>query len=740
MRYIFGILLLQAISMQALCDETVQTGIESLQQYAARDIGDLSVDDFVQIADYFGDMVVQTRELEDSVAVLFQLLDSAEDFRRLCRSKIRALERATMDDETRLEKLYRSDLWHDINYSLSAFGYWESWVLLGIAGNKSGNDDQAGWLNRAESGFQSSSVHILYPGVVYGSWLGMGYVARKRGDEELASQRFERLVQALINDPSNPAREVAETELSLMAIRRGEREIDETGQAPPLTRLNSVIYIEEAFMLLQQQRETGTGGIAAATRLKQLIAGGYLDDSLVTRILSYLGEIVGHDLGLFSLCVDAEYAYGYERYNTTVLKYREFEEKGGPHKLISVPILQYHYTVALLKIGQFRAAQEELEKLANKSQMPDQVVAALPGLSLRVAQALYDQRDDVPNRARLLDAATNLIDLNPGDPATSIAHLLLSRLTLDPVRARHHLDQARLDSKLKKSIALSQVNKAIAGFNLSLTARDVAAQRQYAQETLQNLDELSRQIRTEQWARAVSIQMQTVLGKDLLIVLAEIEELYLEQDLDPPVQLQPDVLRLLMWSKLRLLDKLDRKQLLLFIEQISVPGVEGFVQRLIYQFLLEKEELGQLLLLPEMLEAFYPALAGKTQDQRQLRLLEIRVRAASDQPEKAFLLAKKMTQEFAGSGDAWIAYASSAEAVGELLTAERAWGKIEDSVPIGAPRWRSAVFRRIILLAVLGDRNTELCDLVHTAQQYRHLVTAQERSDLENRATQHHCL
>ncbi len=78
--------------------------------------------------------------------------------------------------------------------------------------------------------------------------------------------------------------------------------------------------------------------------------------------------------------------------------------------------------------------------------------------------------------------------------------------------------------------------------------------------------------------------------------------------------------------------------------------------------------------------------------------------------------------------------------MGELLTAERAWGKIEDSVPIGAPRWRSAVFRRIILLAVLGDRNTELCDLVHTAQQYRHLVTAQERSDLENRATQHHCL
>ncbi|HAD10116.1 MAG TPA: hypothetical protein DCF62_11585, partial [Porticoccaceae bacterium] len=104
------------------------------------------------------------------------------------------------------------------NYALSAVGYWQAWALLGIAHSKDGERDQVAWLNRAESGFQASSVRILYPGIVYGSWLGMGYVAAARDQPDVAEERFRRLTQALVSDPENPVRKIAEAELTVLAL------------------------------------------------------------------------------------------------------------------------------------------------------------------------------------------------------------------------------------------------------------------------------------------------------------------------------------------------------------------------------------------------------------------------------------------------------------------------------------------------------------------------------------------
>ena len=171
--------------------------LENIHQSLNGDLTQLDTRFFVSAADAYGKLVAGAQERGADRKEFEYLLHSGEGFYQRCRAKVRDLEHATGDREAALETLYRSDLWHDINYALSAFNYWQAWGKLGLAHSYQGEREQIKWLNQAEHGFQGSSVRILYPGIVYGSWLGMAYVAQAKGNDALAEQRFRRLVLAL---------------------------------------------------------------------------------------------------------------------------------------------------------------------------------------------------------------------------------------------------------------------------------------------------------------------------------------------------------------------------------------------------------------------------------------------------------------------------------------------------------------------------------------------------------------
>jgi hypothetical protein len=709
--------------------------VARLAKIANGNIAHLSAKDFVLVADTFGNIVSQTRELGGSMADFDSLIDHGIGLRKRCRDKIRNLESSTNESEVGLEKLYRSDIWHDINYSLSALGYWQGWALLGIAHSKEGERDQISWLNKAESSFQKSSVRILYPGIVYGSWLGMAYVSKARGDEILAEKRYRRLVQALVSDPDNPVRKIAETELTVLAIRRGELSPVSEMKDAPLIPSRANVYLEEAFALLEKHRKTGTGAIGAAARLKQLIADGYLNNSLLGRIMSYRDEIAGQDIGLLSLYVDVEFAYGYQRYNTVVLKYREFEKSGGLDMLINFRTLQYHYTVALLKILQYHDALAMADYLRLQSDLPQPVNAALPKLSFLIAQALHEQKGSNRNRVRLLNAAEYFLTKSADDADIGSAHLILGQLSFNPEKAKHHLAIAKQDTKLKGSINLAQLKRSITAFNKAVESGSGPQRRREADQVLNRLKELPRHISKKLWVRAVTLQMRTVVERDTKPILSEIDRIYSSAEQDKNIQLDASVKQVLLWAKLRAMDKHSQQQLLSFIGSMAagsgtVSDVDSADLREVYRFLIEKERFGQFVQLSELTDAFYPALAGQTQDQRQLRLLQIRVMTAIGQSDKAFELAKGMTREFANSGDAWMAYAKTAEATGQTFTAERAWAKITGAQPDGAPRWREAMAHRIELLDKLGDRKEDLCNALDAAFRYRHLGSKAEQKAL----------
>ena len=730
--------------------------LDNIHQYLAKDLSSLATPDFVGAADAYGNLVVGAQEQGVSQAGFEYLLQRGEGFFKRCRAKVRDLEQATGDREAALEKLYRSDLWHDINYALSAFNYWQAWGKLGLAHTLQGQREQVTWLNEAEHGFQSSSVRILYPGIVYGSWLGMAYVAQAKGDDELAELRLRRLVLALAGDEGNPARVRAETELTLLAIRKGELPSLPPLSNEPLTPTTARVYQEQAFMLLQRQRDIHSGAIEAAARLKRVIELGYLNDGLLTRILSYRDEIAGHDIGLLTLYVDSEYAYAWQQYDTAVLKYQQFRQQGGLELGVNVRVLQYHYAVALLKIELARDALTEVEYLQHQTDLPQPVAQALPKLKFLVAQALYQRRDNSANRQRVLADAAYYLRVSPNDADAGSAHLLIAQLSDDPQKAKHHLKAAKKNKKLKGSIALMQIQRTVNTFNRAVVGGDLDAQGDEAEKVLAALADLPRAKRKQPWFKAVSLQMRAVLGKkggnELDKVLAAIDKMYAAAKANPgdkKYALDQRVRRVLFWAQLRALDQYQQgKGLAPFIAALASQPTNAMGQKEVYQFLLAKEQQQSYAQVIALGDIFYPVLAGQPQDQRQLRLLQIRAASAIGQIQRAYTIAQQLIADFPDSGNAWVAYAESAEQLQRWFEAERAWAKITRGQVEGSVRWRDAMGRRSLALIAQyseGAQQSEndrevVCKVLVRAGVYRHLMRSAEQHEWDESVNKWSCL
>lgn len=679
---------------------------------------ELAPEEFGGAADIFGKLVARARDLGVPEARFASLAATGEQLRAACRAKVRDLERATGEDETALEALYRSDRWYEINHALSAFGYWRAWALLGAAqAGLSGKRLQL--LHRAEAGFKATSVRILYPGLVQGSWLGLGYVELARENIDAARQRFERLVQALADRPDNEVRKIAETELTLLAVRRGEAIEVAALSREPLSPTRAALVAEEAFALLERRRRENIGAMPAGERLRKLIADGYLTDTLLTRTLVYRDEIVGEDLGVISRLIDAEFAYAYEQYKTTVIKYRQFREQGGERLPVDTSPYHYHYIIALLRTGLPREARHELERLRRRTPRAE-VAAALPKLEWLVAEAIYDQHPTEVNREYFERSAGAFVAAAPADRDVAAAHLGLARAGSDPKAVARHLRLARADPTLHAGVALTALHRAISDFNRATARGDTAEQVRVARAILAALEALPKQQRREPWQRALALQMRTVLGKDLVQVLAGIDAMLAESASDSRVR------PVLLWARLRVLAaSRDTAGLVAMTDQIAARSSDADGERQFYQFLLDLERQKQFALVAQLAEHFAPALTGQGPDQRQLGLLRVRTAVALGDPEGAFAIAGGLVQTFPNSGDSWRAYAEVAERAGRKFEADRGWARIAAATPAGSPPWRDAILHRL----ALADSGN-VCALAARLGVYRHLLAGDQKTAL----------
>lgn len=689
--------------------------------------GMIAVPDCSPLSDDFGELVNKTREADVSYQRLLAVRALGESLHDGCREGIRALEGAAGEDEAALEALYRSEDWYQVNRALASFRYWQAWLDLSLS---QVNPDEAARvtdLSRASRGFEASSLRILYPGLVYGSWLGLAYLAQVQGEDDVARRRLDLLSQALASDPDNPLGAIVEDELRMMDLREGKLlSPGEITVGEVFTPATARLAEEQAFVLLAQHRDTNVGAIAAARLLRRLIAQGFLDDRLLARMLSFQEEIVGQDLGLISRLLEAEYAYAYQQYDSNVLKFRTFLKQGGESLPLTLHRFHYHHAVSLYEIDLVREAQVAIDRLRQVPALPAQLQRALAKLDFIVADALYKSRSDEARVERLRSSARRYIAMAPDDPDLASAWLALASIAGDEAERSAYLKKAGADRRLREGIRMVELDAAVALFQQANREMNDDKARLAAESALQQLQGLPREQQEQLALMVLSVQLRSVLEDEREGLLEEIALLQAHPDLTGSQS------RVLIWTQLRLLDEQDSGAALLrFVADLAPAGENSALDHELFTFLRELQLEGRYSRLAALSKQWQPKLVTQPQLQRQVWLLQINALGELGRQDEALAVSRDLLAAHPDSGNAWRVVATQLETSGDLFGAERALAHIAAAEPVGSPLWREVSLQRLQLLTQL-DAVDRGCKLQQEIGVYNHLLEAQDQQTLQS--------
>jgi hypothetical protein len=693
----------------------------------------LSVQQCPELAESYGNWVARQRESESRREALLDSRQLGEKIHGRCREGIRTLELATGQDETALEALYRSETWYSVNRALASLRYWQAWLDLSLAQRAAGSDAGVTDLERARRGFEAASLRILFPGLVYGSWLGLAYVEQLQGDEVGMRKRLELLKRALASDPDNPLHEIIDTELGLVALRLDDPGPIRLVAGEPLSAGKARLVEEKAFLLLEQHRNEQEGAIEAAGYLQQLVEQGYLDDRLLTRILSYQDEIVGHEFGATSLLVDAEYAYAYQQYESNVLKFRQFLSSDASRLPLDLSLYYYHFAVSLYRIGLPRDSMQVIEKLRAGAQLPGELEASVAKLYFIVADAMYQSQATSANTRQLQQAAAGFVTGAPTDPDIASAHMALARLAGDDLERDRQLKLARKDSRLKESVRAVELEAALGRFQAALAAGDQPAVIAQAQSALEVIEGLPSDQRETLALQVVALQLRSVLADNAQDILPALETLYGNPALDSSQK------RVLAWSTLRVIDRLQGAAALRdFVNSLPAAGTDSVMDQELYVLLREFDIAGRNPELAQLCELWLPRMQSQPQLQRQVWLLRINALRATARDEEALRAIQAMLAIFPNSGDAWEQLAVQSEAMGDLFAAERALAHIAAAEPEGSARWLATSVHRLRLLAGKADTG-RACALYQRIVVYDHRLEESQQHSVAEFAAGNNC-
>jgi hypothetical protein len=576
---------------------------------------------------------------------------------------VRAEAEADADErEAALEQLFRSTLWSDTGFAVAAGRYWRSWLLLDrdLLGPRSATRQD---LEGARHGFQTTLALIVYPGLVRGAWLGLGYVALAESELELARVWFERVARE-----DDPLARTAVRELDLLAA------LDAPQSAPTtlsMTAAEADATEAQVLALLERHGRSLDGARAAAERLRRLEAAGQLTHARVLRLLAFRDEIIGHDIGPVGFLVSAEDALDHDQYYTAVQKYGAFYAALNDERTREFISYRPRYADALMLSGMPEAALTELSR--------DSVVA--PALAQLAWAMVY--------AANGTDEARIALERSSGAASTPAAQFTAALLAgrpdqADAIRRRAVRDD---DSWFARLPAFELVYR-----ELAIHAPDPEAGSAYATLGLDLAKALPREVRRQSWVAIAEVEMAGYLEADVERYLAQligVESRVVDAAADDAAA---DAVRgALLSLRLRYLGGRDGERLIETLDATRSPLQDGVTAELLRLLLKCQTESWCLALAERSIEL----LADDPANALHARLRRIALLESNGQPEQAFYGARTLVDDYPNSGSAWEYYARAARQVGRSEDADRAFARIAASLPMGSLRWRETQLARL---------------------------------------------
>ena len=645
----------------------------------------------------FGKLVDQVRQGDASDDMLVGLRKVAADMRRQTTERLKAAEVGAGGDEGALESLYRSQSWEDLSFSLTAFPFWGAWLDLTLAARPSRAADRIQLLWRAKRGFRAASMQIYQPSLVYGGWLGLGFVEAAESNPVRAKEIFDSLIQALSFDARHPVRVAAEAELG----RLNGKAPAVTADAPAGGAAGVDPNAAAILALLEQQRKTKIGAREAGAKLREVIVAGGMSMQLLVDVLKYQAEIVSEDLGPFTPLLGAEFAFTNQQWFTAVQKYREFfahEPQGGD---LDFRRFRYRHAAACLKADLNEDAARIAEKLLQMPGVDPELSRAATKLAYVARARRMESKSTDDARKALGIAAQRFLDASPNDPDALGAKVALAQSKGDTATALKLLGSAKSPENARGSVETARFQVIAREFAKAANAPGAAAT-SLAREGLSVWENLPADLKKAPENQAFLLQLRAVADTDLAAVLKAIEL----------AEKKPDVsttsLRGYYWARLRLYDRLGTPRRALDELPPGQGAVPAWQAEQLYPWVKHLADKG-------LQEAFAAVLASRVSGQpdmaRRFRALQVELLLERGDGEGAYSAARTFVQDFPKAGDGYRLLAQAAEKTKRAIEADNAWSVITNKVPPSFEIWWEGMLARVAIRAG-STRPEAACELV----------------------------
>ena len=722
-RWVAIVALIGCISCPVVADIGAETLVKA-KALLSRLTAQAPAGEYVAVAHELGPIIDELRQATVTRDRLIKIHNLCNKMRDRVELRVRQAESDAGEQEAALESLYRSQVWDDLSFSLAAFPYWRAWIDLEIARLNPDRAELTKDLLPARKGFRAASMQLFRPGLVYGGWLGMGYIEMEEGRQKRALAIFENLEQALAKEPDHPIREAVLLELRLLEARQGrvksvrkDRVVDDNEAA---------ILKAEAFALLQQHRKTGGRPMDAAERLKAVIESGRIDNQMLSDMMHFRQELSGVNVGAYTDLAGAEFAMEFEHFYQAMQKYESFFNYVIAPPGLNLSNYRYRWALAAYKAGINQPAVTILEKLIRAKDLDP----ALDKAAAKLLYAVYAARErsggSSTNRKALRTAAQRFIRKNPDDPSADSARLMMAQTASNATTALKTLGQVRSPRKLKGDVERTAFHVIGREFSRKIRRRKDAAAIGLAKQGIQAWAKLPKIDRKEQFNLAVLIEMRALVDDNPENVLNSLDNIE-NKAKEKGNELSLDVRRALVWSRLKLFDRLSNSERAMeYVRRLSGEGIPSWQLEYLYPWISDRKDAAERYALIRMVR---PAVKDQPEMDRRFRAMMIETLLEQDEVQPAYDEALDFAKIHPTSGDAWKLLANASEASEQPFEADRAWTVITDkAVPTMTIWWEGMLSR--VRIRNHSTRPEAACPLLAEIDQHGEYLPSDFKDEL----------
>ena len=639
---------------------------------------------YAEVGREYGPLVDVVLNGKASVDQLLTMREITAELRHRTTARLEAAEAAAGENEGALEGLYRSITWDDLSFAIAAFPYWGAWIDLELSKQWAAPLKEKASVWEAKKGFRATAVQVFRPSLIYGGWLGLGYVAMAEGEDGRALTIFESLHDSIADDNSHPLYDVVSLQLRLLRAKEGK--VSGPAGSGPIDAREARLLSAEAQALLEQHRATQSGARDAASRLRRLIDADYIDNALIALILNFRVELATLDLGPYTALAGAELAFHNGHYFEAVRKYKHFFATVIMRRSVDYDRIRYRYALACYNVKLNDDAARIAERLLRSEKIDPAIEKAAVKLAF-VALGARKGKRTAASRAAVQRAAERFVTAYPNDADADRARLLIAQGTSDSNQAAHMLNKVKNRAELAGDIRRTKFYIAARDFSNAIRRTRNKPPRALAARGLNAYKLLPNKQQRIPENKALAIQMRALADNDPSAVIAAIDTA--EEDGNLSIAARQGML----WARLKCLERIgDTVSLVAYLTAIAQAGPKGWQLAQIYPAIEASTDADVRLaaaqkVLPSV--SFDPAM------ERRFKIILIEAMLELEQYPQAYEQARIFREASPKPGDAYRLFALAAAKTDRAVEADRAWRVITDRADPREAVWWDAMLDRV---------------------------------------------